>query len=1230
MKREKDQQKSNNRRKGGSSWSFGKKSKLPHPAGSQRISSLTPKVLTGDAELQTIQPYLDELKKAMKDTHILNIALTGSYGSGKSTILKTFQHQHPEYHYLNITLASFVQTEEEPPIVDLSRQIELSILQQMFYHVKPAQIPDSRFKRIAKLSPGRLWTIAFLMMAWTASIFLLFWFDYLQKLNPATWRSQDPMDWTAVGAGSLFLLGVGVWGKTLYRLFRNSRINKLNIKGELELSDIADKSIFNQHLEEILYLFECTAFDTVLIEDLDRFNNTELFTKLREINTLINHSPQITRPVRFIYAIKDELFRNKNERVKFFDYIIPVIPYINPGNAGDQITRLIQEAGLQGSLSPSFTSDVVAFIDDIDMRLLINIFHEYKLYSSILSSELKQDNLFAMVVYKNLYPDDFGNLQRRKGFLFDFFNKKKEYLRAIREQHDQEVAALNEELRQLEKERNGTLKELRAIYVTTFIAQLENFHSFDLGQEVSPVAALEDHFFNELRSDKAFFYNRYVHQAPYDRYIRSRVRSAIRFSDIEKKIPSKHSYAEREKLVTDKLDNRDQQIKTRRETLVRANLALETLTVAELLTKVDKEEYLDGFRDNPLMRNLLLNGHIDEQYEDYISLFHGINLTQDDFKFERHVRSRTSLPFDFKLSRLDNLVRKLPVHYFPNEEILNFSLLDYLLANEANHPEQLDGVFQRLAERSDKVRDFICSCLQGHIEAIDPFVARLCERRPSLWVDITETWGLPDLQIRAILPRIFNNASLDALLKLDNRHSLERWIAEMPDPFAFVASLQQPDRFQGFIERCAIELEQLDMPGHSQAELFQWIYLEAHYALNPHNIAAILRAHHLATDAQALATALYTTLKTTGLNDLLEHIDCNQSEFIENVLLKMPRNSAESEATLVGILNREDVSLELKTRLLQTQAASVSTLEDIASSELKQAILAHNKLQPTWENLIHYFEQLPERVMDDTLVTYLNKAENYDRLADQQLATAEEEGVLLQFTEQIVLCNRLGLAAYTTLLNSMACSFESLPIAELDSNKVRSLITRKVLRLTESNFSSLKAKDPGLSLMLLETHQDKFVQMATELPLTVQDWQGIFQSENFSLPNKVLLVKEVPEPLIAEHQTIAKMLGELAPLNKSYQPGFATLVTLIDAQQTPDPKMLLINHSSSWLTDDQLQQLISLLGEDYPTIFQKKHRPTYAYSQPWEDLLKTLQERNLIIRYVVDTENREIRVIANH
>ncbi|KGO12075.1 hypothetical protein KS04_00005 [Elizabethkingia miricola] len=172
------------------------------------VSSLAPKILTKEEDIKNIQPYLDKLKETIETEGISNIALTGGYGSGKSTIIKTFQSQNQQYSFLNISLASFnkkneedkedksiLQSEKKRQKEELERLLEVSILQQIFYHVKPQQIPESRFKRIDNISGLRIFGISMGFVLWVVSTILLLKYNYLDRINPANWSTKESFDW---------------------------------------------------------------------------------------------------------------------------------------------------------------------------------------------------------------------------------------------------------------------------------------------------------------------------------------------------------------------------------------------------------------------------------------------------------------------------------------------------------------------------------------------------------------------------------------------------------------------------------------------------------------------------------------------------------------------------------------------------------------------------------------------------------------------------------------------------------------------------------------------------------------------------------------------------------------------------------------------------------------------------------------------------------------------------
>ena len=56
------------------------------------------------------------------------------------------------------------------------------------------------------------------------------------------------------------------------------------------------------------------------------------------INSLVNGNVGVRRKVRFLYALRDDMFSN-TDRTKFFEFIIPVVPIINSSNSIDMVLK---------------------------------------------------------------------------------------------------------------------------------------------------------------------------------------------------------------------------------------------------------------------------------------------------------------------------------------------------------------------------------------------------------------------------------------------------------------------------------------------------------------------------------------------------------------------------------------------------------------------------------------------------------------------------------------------------------------------------------------------------------------------------------------------------------------------------------------------------------------------------------------------------------------------------
>ena len=398
----------------------------------QNFQSLLPK---DDVDLHS---YQDALDYAMEHEEIRNVALSGSYGSGKSSVINSYEKCCTAKKFLHISLADFDKEGESASPKDTAKLLEGKILNRLLHQIDPKNVKQSQFR--IKID-GRLHYHIILTIFCTIYALLLLYairFDAWKAF--AATLSPGPLDisWTAspslrVAAILLcFLLG----GLALYhftqahdfqRLFK-----KLDVKGivGIEVFENTEDSFFDKYLNEVLYLFEHSDADAVVFEDLDRYDVTQIFEKLKEISDLLYqrkqrtpdaYSPEGKSVPKFFYLIRDDVFSSSN-RSKFFDFIIPVVPVIATDNAYDLMQERFAQAGFQDVFEPKFLRAVSLYLTDL--RLINNIVNEYIVYQGLLDgNNLHRDanHQLAIIIYKNLFPKDFEQLQRGAGYVHSLF-----------------------------------------------------------------------------------------------------------------------------------------------------------------------------------------------------------------------------------------------------------------------------------------------------------------------------------------------------------------------------------------------------------------------------------------------------------------------------------------------------------------------------------------------------------------------------------------------------------------------------------------------------------------------------------------------------------------------------------------------------------------------------------------------------------------------------------------
>lgn len=411
------------------------------------LRPLTPAPISDQHDLYS-RELVALLRSEERRKDVRNIALSGSYGSGKSSVLAAVKAEL-EDRVVEVSLASLSDIGVQPDASEdeLNNHIQKEIVKQLLYRERPNKVSGSRFRRISRLPFWRTIAASALAGVVVAGILWLTGWGAPFRLA-ADHGSGRVWLFVTIGAASAaisFLLQ--------FLLHNRVRIDKLGTAAtsvSLKTEGLDEEgSFFDKYLDEIVYFFEMTKHDVVIIEDLDRFKNPAIYASLRALNTVLNTSRQLRRrPVHFIYAVRDSIFEDlikapkrapgeqdksataglppsdhskvrvwqadrklsdpATQRAKFFDLVIPIVPFITYRTSRDLLVPAMKE------VDPAVASDVIGVVAKhiTDMRLLRNIVNEYRVFKSrVLEPNkllgLTPDGLFAMVAFKNTRLEDF-------------------------------------------------------------------------------------------------------------------------------------------------------------------------------------------------------------------------------------------------------------------------------------------------------------------------------------------------------------------------------------------------------------------------------------------------------------------------------------------------------------------------------------------------------------------------------------------------------------------------------------------------------------------------------------------------------------------------------------------------------------------------------------------------------------------------------------------------------
>lgn len=1005
--------------------------------------ALTPKKIKEGNE------YFDAMSFALSNNDVRNIAVTGSYGAGKSTIIRSYMEKFRPDEFINVSLAGFEMQENGEQAK--AQEVELSILQQILYKKNRDALPDSRIDRILNRNQAHIRRVFWSVLKVAGPLGGILALIYHDKV----------LEFTGIPDSFFSFINIIPYPKAVFLLFfvlatlyfitecasqvgifdKKIKLNKVALlSGEMELESTETSSLLNNCLDEIVYFFSrIDNYRLVVFEDLDRLKNPDIFVKLREINKIVNNNLPEEKPLRFIYAVRDDIFSGAEARTKFFDFIIPVVPVMDSRNAFALLNDKMKDVISGGEECLRSTAGYIS-----DMRSLHNIINEYWIFSKAVDNKARNTSLYAMVFYKNMFSHDYSLIDKKVSILYKFIHHfrtlklHESYFGSL----DARISSLRQELDDIREEKARSSEDVRKSIIYSFIperlAGIVNFYWPNSASYYYPSQSLHhadtQKLINEEKSFEDFFGSSHKISIGYYNQNNGQYQTTT-LSDSERTSVFE-SYQRRKKSVGEERElnfkRTEKALSEAREEKRRKN----AISLSDLVTPIKKDKfieiakgYMEEINKHDLLSEeqkksvviemqyggydaiflLLSRGYLDQDYMRSRSVFHKGGLSNSDNEFVKDVAlglSGQQANEEVAIDDVRGVVREIAAQRLLHQDaVMHYQIVAHMLEAGDN---QLDEMIATLFSRPGKYILTILSILESRFADLQSFpslLERALEKNEYLdkVLNHLETADSSDIH-RGIGAEV---VSLIAPQYSKDRGLYRRYVESLGTG---IVDLFRPGRLDAFlthIHGLKVCYDTLSDPlSADEQACLRFIGENSLYRLTRQNVGIILAAQlseHGYT-AAVCEQAPWSLAENYHL-DALCYFEENADEFVSKIFLP----SAEREAAILTVLQLSSLSEAMKLSIVREMNFCLDTLAGIPDEpgyeengnllSFHDAFYRYDRIGVSWPELMTY---IGEECNLQVLTDFVSRHASTLSLSGPEI----EDGSVYELIYKKIICNK--------------------------------------------------------------------------------------------------------------------------------------------------------------------------------------------------------------------------------
>ena len=911
--------------------------------------------------------------------------------------------------------------------------------------------------------------------------------------------------------------------------------------------------------------------------------------------------------------------------MKFFDFVIPIIPRVNASNSRTELLSFLHNWGddTNDESLKRFVKEISPYVSD--MRLLRNICNEFYTYRGQIIDYTSEKELLGLIVFKNFFPCDFALMHNESGMMWELLMAKKAAQDKQIEEIDNSIRECLEAINNIKNEKLSDVKQLQLLYYATLMREFRtnNDHYYYKGQWKTATDIIhEENWFETLRNDE-MRWNNYGN-------------NHIQWSKIEKDTDSTCSYEEHVKRIEDRQngriaeiqreiqDLRNRRLVVRRKTIqdLMAEGTLTEETIATIVQKSSKDR-----QDLELVVLLLKNGYLNERYYYNISIFRevdGVN-SLDDYCFELGVMKGEEMDWDTNLKNPQALIDTLDLHYFSKPSIKNHSLCNELL----KHPEseKAKEFWSLIAQKNSKNYEFVDSCLQyeGIKSKACEFFGRIMSTNQNYMRELIETSRTEEGWARSFVEKQLGLYVAWALRQEDN-FVLDNAVKEFIEETEAMPRLLQEnginstESMNSFVRTFGLKFKTLDCDEAKKTGFLDVVIAECAYAIDGEMMMKLLKASGMA--AEDFQTKNYSTIRGCANPHVIDYIDAEFKKYLDNLYMRLEATQEDSEASILHVLNRDDLPDDDKEHFIKKQS-TIGRLRNVKALKSDASLALCVKLDwivPSWSNAVEIWN----RNKDDRSLFWLfvNRPSTYTALAEKNSRGIEwkkDEFWAKHFAE----ANQLTDDAMNSLLAGMAKGvIDDYSGANATPKRIEYLVRGNRIKYSVSLYRSLRNLGNNTHITLAAMLIKDFCETIENGLVNADDVQKLLASEHLTRRHVPLLVNTLKN-IIISRDDLTGQVAEKVNYGNYNQLDEKVLDAIVEHVLPESLQCKIIQHIGG--EPEEIRDRLKRMPEPYSKLGEFGCHPQFFKCDGFESFVEFLKEKG-IVSSTSEKENGKIQV----